>query len=460
MGVASIGSRGFHSTMFPITGWVLLGSCFLVVSLQQLQHHQCRISEYACENGRCISLDRFCNEYDDCGDKSDEPRYCSPCNRTYYGDIGTSYEIELTFDTFTVGKFISYTSDGCPDGHMAIQEEARPSTGQWCGSAWGYTGIGYNFDFKISYKFLNRFESHLRYGNTSLSIFRGDLIKNTYCDRLFYNCDKLKCRIQSPNYPGVYPRNVTCYYKIEHNIPVKNKQVLITVSQPKGHKINIKHQHIHDKTQRMLKVWDQCYVVQDYLTVYDGGTTLDPVLVRLCGGDVVPDITTSGSQMLLEFHSSAYDNPFHPVPLSYLPGFELQVEISYVDLKSNSYVQKSATSNGRRACNFHLTSFDTGWGMLSNPKHSLPPNTSCGRSEERVWLSFVKYYAGESQQGAGLTNMAATGGEGLSNMVTSGGEGLSNMATVSGGECNTRLKIYDGRVGVSSTAQTTLVSYY
>ncbi|KAI5717528.1 hypothetical protein M8J77_007453 [Diaphorina citri] len=67
----------FHSTMFPITGWVLLGSCFLVVSLQQLQHHQCRISEYACENGRCISLDRFCNEYDDCGDKSDEPRYCS-----------------------------------------------------------------------------------------------------------------------------------------------------------------------------------------------------------------------------------------------------------------------------------------------------------------------------------------------------------------------------------------------
>ncbi|KAI5718035.1 hypothetical protein M8J77_015143 [Diaphorina citri] len=213
---------------------------------------------------------------------------------------------------------------------------------------------------------------------------------------------------------------------------------------------------------KQIRVWDQCYVVQDYLTVYDGGTTLDPVLVRLCGGDVVPDITTSGSQMLLEFHSSAYDNPFHPVPLSYLPGFELQVEISYVDLKSNSYVQKSATSNGRRACNFHLTSFDTGWGMLSNPKHSLPPNTSCvyhfqGRSEERVWLSFVKYYAGESQQGAGLTNMAATGGEGLSNMVTSGGEGLSNMATVSGGECNTRLKIYDGRVGVSSTAQTTLM---
>jgi hypothetical protein len=48
--------------------------------------------------------------------------------------------LQLTFDTFTVGKFVSFTSDGCPDGHMTIKELDRPSTGgQWCGSAWGYT---------------------------------------------------------------------------------------------------------------------------------------------------------------------------------------------------------------------------------------------------------------------------------------------------------------------------------
>lgn len=47
---------------------------------------------------------------------------------------------QLTFDTFTVGRFLSFTSDGCPDGYMSISEEARPATGgQWCGSAWGYT---------------------------------------------------------------------------------------------------------------------------------------------------------------------------------------------------------------------------------------------------------------------------------------------------------------------------------
>lgn len=69
--------------------------------------------------------------------------------------------------------------------------------------------------------------------------------------------------------------------------------------------------------------------MQDYLTVYDGGSTSDKVLVRLCGGDAVPDIVSSHNTMLLEFHTSPYDNPFHPVPLSFLPGFELEVQVIF-----------------------------------------------------------------------------------------------------------------------------------
>jgi len=37
----------------------------------------CRISEFPCRNSRCIRLDRYCDGVDDCGDKSDEPRYCT-----------------------------------------------------------------------------------------------------------------------------------------------------------------------------------------------------------------------------------------------------------------------------------------------------------------------------------------------------------------------------------------------
>jgi hypothetical protein len=44
--------------------------------------------------------------------------------------------------------------------------------------------------------------------------YLGDLIPGTYCSRIFSNCDKKLCRLQSPNFPGTYPRNLTCYYAI------------------------------------------------------------------------------------------------------------------------------------------------------------------------------------------------------------------------------------------------------
>lgn len=37
----------------------------------------CRLSEFYCDTGQCIALDKFCDGEDNCGDKSDEPRYCS-----------------------------------------------------------------------------------------------------------------------------------------------------------------------------------------------------------------------------------------------------------------------------------------------------------------------------------------------------------------------------------------------
>ncbi|CAB0016991.1 unnamed protein product [Nesidiocoris tenuis] len=539
--------------------------------------------------------------------------------------------VRLTFNTFTVGKFVSFTTDGCPDGHMSIQESERPLTGgQWCGSAWGYTvyysetkslnltlqldrlseqGIGYNFDFKLAYKFLKKGEAHLRYGNRSVASWRGDLVPGSYCDRILEGCDTRPCRIQSPNYPGVYPRNITCYYRVEHRQVQRGKHVLLAVRQRNSHKVHIKDQIVkYDRSQRVLsrmfsygvsgltlnsevcpprlncdimckallrersfttskctivapssfkelfldrawdkfpvllvqacpsdpsagegaqdgtvspakptiprhciiqrpqrrkltpdgeqrlangvrwtadggswmadgvrwtadgvrrkvdggrrttyggrrtgtayggrrtgtadgrqrtgwwtaygdggrrtvgggRVWDQCNVVQDYLTVYDGGSTTDPVLVRLCGGDAVPDIVSSGNNMLLEFHTSPYDNPFHPVPLSFLPGFELEVQVLSVDVRSHHYVRDV------HHCEVLLTSFDSAYGILENPRHSLPPNTTCryhfqGRNHEQVWLSFVKYHAAPADPAA--YQLSA--------------------------ECNARLRIWDGRI--------------
>lgn len=217
---------------------------------------------------------------------------------------------------FTLGKFVSFTQNGCQDAYLEISEASRKSEsgGMFCGQSWGpavfYSDTrslvltvklfkllreqsGYNFDFRIEYKFLSKDESVVRYGGgiksdiyenmskdthhssniidnkinsankkskafdnyheefslrsnnwyestlnlTSLSAisggksqrksktkaknvtmeakyYLGDLLQNTYCSRKYSNCDKKLCRLQSPNFPGIYPRNLTCYYVV------------------------------------------------------------------------------------------------------------------------------------------------------------------------------------------------------------------------------------------------------
>lgn len=67
--------------------------------------------------------------------------------------------------------------------------------------------------------------------------------------------------------------------------------------------------------------------MQDYLSIFDGKSSEFPELARICGGDSLPDIISSGPDMLIVFQTSPFDSLFHPTPVSYLLGFELQVEV-------------------------------------------------------------------------------------------------------------------------------------
>lgn len=63
--------------------------------------------------------------------------------------------------------------------------------------------------------YLGNYKIHLRCSIANLLLIStGTLISGTHCSRLFSDCDKKACRLQSPNYPGIYPRNLTCYYAI------------------------------------------------------------------------------------------------------------------------------------------------------------------------------------------------------------------------------------------------------
>ncbi|CAB0012863.1 unnamed protein product [Nesidiocoris tenuis] len=353
------------------------------------------MSHLQCKNGRCVTLNKYCDGINNCGDGTDEPKHCTrrqgtpgtssvigrkasvqngACNRTYYGEVGKTYDLELhrpkvdrlpyfckltltagggrfgdivqvTLERFTLGKFTSFTTAGCPDGYLTLEEKSRPSVGGvWCGTSWGPVLYfsetpsitmslvlltlssdqqnGYNFDFRILYKMLPKKDASIRYGpvttkapdlnlseeldsvessysnSSTESYYLGNRIGMTYCSRMFSDCDEKDCRLQSPNFPGVYPRNMTCYYAV-----------------------------------RQQTVWKECEEVQDYVTIYDGYTTRDPVLLKFCGGGSgVPRAVSSGPEILVEFSTSPFGTFLYPPPPNAVHGFQLQVKVQSVAL--------------------------------------------------------------------------------------------------------------------------------
>ncbi|XP_066901496.1 uncharacterized protein, partial [Halyomorpha halys] len=370
---------------------------------------------------------------------------------------------QVTLERFTIGKFNSFLSGGCPDGWMSVEEKSRPMAGGlWCGTSWGpvlyYSETdslslhitlltlssdqnGYNFDFRISYKMLSRTVATTRFGgliirdledksleepgNIELATnrsqlegeyFLGNRIGMTYCSRMFSDCDRKDCRLQSPNFPGVYPRNMTCYYAVRQQTIPRGKHALISVYQPEGQLVNIRSQSAlyiaptqsSNSHYKSLKVWEECDEVQDYVTVYDGYTTRDPVLLRFCGGGAsVPRAVSSGPELLVEFSTSPYGTFLYPATVPQpLHGFQLKVAVEFVDREEPLYTRN-------KKCEFWLSG--TGHGVLESPRNSLPPNTTClyhfwgavpGTTAPpkqhprppryRVWLSILKYHVGLS----------------------------------------------------------------
>lgn len=70
---------------------------------------------------------------------------------------------------------------------------------------------------------------------------------------------------------------------------------------------------------------------KDYITIYDGYTTRDPVVLKFCGGGGkgLPRATSSGPELLIEFVTSPFGT-FKSSPLQSrtLNGFQLEVRFA------------------------------------------------------------------------------------------------------------------------------------
>lgn len=374
-----------------------------------------------------------------------------------------------------MGRFTSFKDNGCLDGAMSIHEEGLAHTdGQWCGTQYGFSsyysetgsilvtlrvhklvqGLGNNFEFKLSYKFLRKSDALLRNNynfynaipaaaSSSSSavaassaaaaptatkggsnIWLGEATQSSYCNRVLSGCDKRHCIIRSPNYPGIYPRNMTCVYRITQEKVPAGLHAMIALQQNNRHKLHIKDQGPQsEQNVKMLRSWEECDQVQDYISVFDGKSEAAPEIARFCGGDVLPEIVSSGTDMLVVFKTSAFDSLYHNYPLPNLLGYELQVSVKYVNSNSFTFVHArdsvvptgggiasaaaaaaAASAAEGSKCEFVINSFENQFGELESPHHTLPPNTLCryhfqGRRHETVWISFLKYNSGADSSG-------------------------------------------------------------
>lgn len=53
-------------------------STLLILLLRLKLGYACRISEFPCRGSSlCLPLDKYCDGRDDCGDATDEPKFCT-----------------------------------------------------------------------------------------------------------------------------------------------------------------------------------------------------------------------------------------------------------------------------------------------------------------------------------------------------------------------------------------------
>lgn len=255
------------------------------------------------------------------------------------------------------------------------------------------------FEFRLRYRFVARNEAVARLGKPELPIERGSPVPGTYCSRNFYECHLKQCRLQSPNYPGEYPRNASCLITVRQKEVPTCKHAMISVKSTQAGPVGLSA-----TVNTSLSVWQDCSPERDRLIFRDGARTEDPVLLVYCGGPL-PQVTARGPAMQVEFRSSPVAIPLGASSLR----LELELRVIYVDSDGLDYAK------GPQGCHFFVNGTGVGSkrsGTIRAPLHALPPGSSCtwnikGATGDRIWIYFSSYSQRDLTNGNGENNASA-----------------------------------------------------
>ncbi|XP_049853179.1 cubilin-like [Schistocerca gregaria] len=313
--------------------------------------------------------------------------------------------LRIRFKKFKVGVLLNSTH--CLGGYMQIVDgnaktdvSNRKDPGVFCGeteqpqtfiSETSFVKVVFHADnftdqtyFSFDSRAEQQLEVYLRYGQHP-ELYpnrRGEVIPGSYCERVFRDCRLQTCYVQSPAYPGVYPRGLHCRYHLNTRLPFIKLYI-------ENEEFNIDGQrceNIMTCPMRPISSGER-NCPYDYIKIYDGKDESAPVIGVFCGMGKFPySIIGTSEDLLVEFSSSAAGPLLNT-------GFHFNVG------SWPGHVETAGVRNG--TCDWLLSSealasSGDSEGIFLSVAHWYPPHTSCtylmrGRPGEVVRLYFPSF---------------------------------------------------------------------
>ncbi|XP_034238683.1 uncharacterized protein LOC117643728 [Thrips palmi] len=313
--------------------------------------------------------------------------------------------LRIRFKKFKVGTLVNAST--CLGGYMQIIDgnaksdlSNRKEPGEFCGeseqpqtfiSETSFVRLLFHTDNFTDQTYLSfdsraeeQFEVYLRYGQHP-ELYpnrRGQVLPGTYCERVFQDCKLQTCYVQSPAYPGVYPRHLHCRYQLNTRLPfiklyIENEEFNID-----GHRC----ENIMTCPMRPISSGSQ-NCPYDYIRIYDGKNETAPVIGTFCGMGKFPySIIGTGEDLFVEFVTS----PAGPLLNT---GFHFNVG------NWPGHVEPVGERTG--TCSWRLSSktlskAGDSEGIFLSVAHWYPPHTSCtyliqGEPNQIVRLYFPSF---------------------------------------------------------------------
>ncbi|KDR22186.1 Dorsal-ventral patterning protein tolloid, partial [Zootermopsis nevadensis] len=313
--------------------------------------------------------------------------------------------LRIRFKKFKVGTLVNATH--CHMGYMQIVDgnaktdvSNRKDPGFFCGeteqpqtfiSETSFVKVLFHTDnftdqtyFSFDSRAEQQFEVYLRYGQHP-ELYpnrRGEVVSGSYCERVFRDCRLQTCYVQSPAYPGVYPRGLHCRYHLNTRLPFIKLYI-------ENEEFNIDGQrceNIMTCPMRPISSGEK-HCPYDYIKIYDGINEGSPVIGTFCGMGKFPySIIGTSEDLFVEFLSS-------------LAGPLLNTGFHFNVGNWPGHVETAGSRNG--TCDWVLTSEDLAAsgdseGIFLSVAHWYPPHTSCtylmqGQKDEIVRLYFPSF---------------------------------------------------------------------